>query len=126
MRILLIEPDNLAAGLYADALKKVGFQVNAAADAQSALHAMDKSIFDCLVLELDMILHNGFEFLYEFCSQDDWKNIPIIIHSSINPERFKNMLATWEELNVVEYLYKPTSTLKDLQGAVNGVLVNLS
>jgi DNA-binding response OmpR family regulator len=124
MNILLIEPDILAGKLYADAISKNTNDVKIALDAQSALHALDEISFECIVLELDLITHNGFEFIYEFCSQDDWKNIPIIIHSRINPEKFSNMLTRWDELNVIDFLYKPASTLKDLQVAVEAALVN--
>lgn len=124
MKILLIEPDLLAGKLYSDAISKNANDVRIVFDAQSALHALDEVSFDCIVLELDLISHNGFEFIYEFCSQDDWKNIPIIIHSCINPEKFSNMLTSWEELNVIDFLYKPASTLKDLQDAVKAAPVS--
>lgn len=124
MKILLIEPDLLAGKLYSDAISKNANDVRIVFDAQSALHALDEVSFDCIVLELDLISHNGFEFIYEFCSQDDWKNIPIIIHSCINPEKFSNMLTSWKELNVIDFLYKPASTLKDLQDAVKAAPVS--
>jgi DNA-binding response OmpR family regulator len=126
MTVLLIEPNILAGKLYASALQKISCEVKLASDGQSALYAMDKFNIQCVILELDMSAHNGFEFLYEFCSQEDWNKIPIVIHSSINPNLFVKMLTPWSDLNVIEYLYKPTSSLMDLQNSIKSVLVNLS
>lgn len=126
MKVLLIEPDILASKLYSSALEKIGCEVKMVSDGQSALYVMDECDIQCVILELDINAHNGFEFLYEFCSQEDWKNIPVIIHSSVNPNSFTKMLTPWSDLNVIEYLYKPASSLMDLQNSIKGVLVNLN
>lgn len=118
MRVLLVEEDIRAGKLYADALGTRGLEVQIVCSAQEALNALDKELPDCIVLELDLRLHNGFEFIYEFCSQDDWKNLPIIVHTSVPARRLENILVSWDELNVVDYLYKPTTTLIELQDSV--------
>lgn len=118
MRVLLIEQDKLAAQLYAEALGAKGFSVRVADTAQKALFALDEEIPSCIVLELELKRHNGFEFLYEFCSQDDWKHVPIIVHTNINPRRLEKFHVDWNELNVIEYLYKPKVKLSDLQNSV--------
>lgn len=118
MRVLLVEEDILAGKLYAEALSAKDLEVHIVYSAQQALNALDEKLPDCIVLELDLRMHNGFEFIYEFCSQDDWKNLPIIIHTSIPLRRLENRLVSWDELNVVDYLYKPTTTLTELQNSV--------
>lgn len=122
MKVLLIEQDKLGSRLYSDALKAKGCEVRIVATAQKALHALDAELPNCIVLELDLKLHNGFEFLYEFCSQDDWKHLPIVVHTSVPKRHFENSVVDWDELNVVDYLYKPDATLSDLQNAVVGAL----
>ena len=117
-KLLLIEPDQLSGGLYKDALEAVGYKVAVANSAQLALDELDKQIPDCILLEIDMIGHNGLEFLYEFCSHDDWAIVPVILHTGITPEKFEAMMVDWSELNVVEYLYKPQTSLNKMQIAV--------
>ena len=118
-KVLLIEPDLLSGRLYSEAIGVKGVSVNHVLNAQSALDALDNSLPDCIVLEVDMLNHNGLEFLYEFNSHKDWAETPIVIHSSINPERFKNMNLEWSEFGVAEYLYKGGSSLRELQEVVN-------
>ena len=122
MRVLLIEPETLSAQLYTEALEARGCGVTSVQTAQHALDALDNELPDCIVLELDMREHNGFEFLYEFSSHEDWNTIPIIVHSSVIPDRLHRMSIRWDELNVKEYLYKASSTLQDLQVAVSDVI----
>lgn len=117
-RLLLIEPDKLSGDLYKEALEAVGYNVVVADSAQLALDELDKQIPECILLEMDMVGHNGLEFLYEFCSHDDWMSVPIILHTSIVPDKFESMMVDWHDLNVVEYLYKPQTSLNILQQAV--------
>ena len=116
--VLLIEPDKLSARLYKGALSAKGHHVRTAHSSQGALNALDDSRPDVIVLELDIPGHNGLEFLYEFCSYEDWMDIPIIIHTSIPPQRFDKKIVNWAELNVREYIYKVSSNLAELQSVV--------
>lgn len=118
MTVLLIEPELLSAELYAGALRAADIEVRHVSSSQDALDELDARLPECIVLELDIRSHNGFEFLYEFCSQDDWSGVPIVVHTSILPERLSSMTVNWQELNVVDFLYKPQATLKDLQDSV--------
>ena len=122
MKVLLVEPDQLSASLYAEALKTIEVDVISVISTQAALDELDKNIPDCIVLELDIEDHNGFEFLYEFSSQADWSELPIIVHSNILPDRLESMVVGWKELGVMDYLYKPQATLKDLQTSVLSVV----
>lgn len=122
MTVLLIEPEIYSAELYTEALRAINANVRHVGSSQDALDALDSNLPDCIVLELDIRSHNGFEFLYEFCSQEDWAGVPIVIHTSILPDRLTSMLVKWEEFNVSEFLYKPQSTLKDLQDSVKAAI----
>lgn len=115
--ILLIEPDSYSADLYATALNTIGFKVAIVPSAQLALDKLDDKLYDGVILELDLKGHNGFEFLYEFNSHIDWSITPVLIHSNVNPDTLLRMVVGWDELGVVDYLYKARTTLKDLQVA---------
>lgn len=120
--LLIVEPDLLSGELYKDALATVGCEVRLVDSGQLALDELDESPPDCIVLEIDMVGHNGFEFLYEFCSHDDWAHIPIILHTGIMPDKFSSMMIDWRDLNVVEYLYKPQTSLHELQQSVKSLI----
>lgn len=113
--ILLIEPNTLLAQTYLKALQHAGYEVTHTGNAQHAVHIADKSTPDLIILELQLAVHGGVEFLHEFRSYTEWQHIPVIINTSIPPARLapvKNALA--KELGVRAILYKPRTTLKEL------------
>jgi DNA-binding response OmpR family regulator len=114
-RVLLIEPDRLLAGTYAEALTVAGHKVVACAGAQAAILAADQKRPDAIILELQLIEHSGLEFLYELRSYPEWQNIPVIIQSGVPPTEFSDGGSLLEsELNVKTYLYKPRTSLRQL------------
>lgn len=123
MNILLVEPDRLLARSYAQALQNDGHRVLCSPNAQQAIFAADELVPDLVVLELQLVSHSGIEFLYEFRSYPDWQNIPVVILSQVPPAEFvDNWQLLQEQLGVIEYLYKPHTTLAKLQKAVNVVI----
>lgn len=113
--ILLIEPDRVLAETYKHILESTGYKVIIAAGAQTAVSAADKIRPELVILELQLVEHSGIEFLYEFRSYDDWQNIPVLIHSQVPPSEFSDNLELLKnELNVVNYLYKPHTKLSKL------------
>lgn len=118
--VLIIEPDEASARLYASALEAVGCKTRVCFDTQTALLELDKQPAEVIVLELDIPWHNGFEFLYEFISYDDWVDIPFVVHTSVRLDLLDKMLVKWSELNVAVCLYKADTTLAKLQSAIRG------
>ena len=120
MKILLVEPDVLLAQTYTGALEHAGHEVNVAGTAQTAIHAADDTTPDLVVLEMQLVSHSGIEFLYEFRSYDDWRDVPVLALSQVPPGEF---MGTWEllqsELGVRKYLYKPRTTLAKLLKTVD-------
>lgn len=117
--VLLIEPNTLLARMYAGALSHEGHIVLPAADAQSAIHAADMHQPDVVVLELQLPLHNGIEFLHEFRSYPEWQPIPVIVNTMQPPARLQvGEPALRAQLGVRAVLYKPMSTLADICRAV--------
>jgi CheY-like chemotaxis protein len=114
MHILLIEPDRLQAGVYAQALQRNGHTVDHAVSAQGAVHLADETTPDVVVLELQLPGHNGIEFLYEFRSYYEWLHVPVIVHSFVPPHELAHAATLTKELNVVRTLYKPDTTLQSL------------
>lgn len=123
VRVLLIEPDTLLANTYRVALETAGYDVCVCTGAQQAIHAADTKKPDVVILELQLVGHNGVEFMYEFRSYADWQQIPLIIHTHVPASEFagsRDLLM--HELGVYEYLYKPQTTLRSLVRGVAAIV----
>lgn len=119
-RILLIEPDRILAETYRLALSAAGHEVSVCASAQAGVRAADASKPDLVIVEIQLVEHSGIEFLYEFRSYPDWQNIPVLIQSQVPPSEFSDSLELLKnELNVVNYLYKPQTNLRKLIQTIN-------
>lgn len=121
--ILLIEPDRVLGRVYATALSSVGWDVTVSHNAQDAIIMADNNRPDIVVCELHLVSHSGIEFLYEFRSYNDWQDVPVVIMSSVPLAEFagsKRGLSV--NLGVVEYLYKPNTSLRQLIRDVETIL----
>lgn len=116
--ILLVEPNDKIAGLIKQALEdNSSLRIYHANSAQDAIHVADEHAPDLVILELAIPRHNGYAFLHEFRSHSDWADVPVIIHSHLAREEAA-MAADWDNLGAVDYLYKPNTSLKQLNRAV--------
>lgn len=119
LHLLMIEPDVRAAAVYAAALENAQYEVVTVTTAQDAVTAADERQPDIVLLELQLVAHGGIEFLYEFRSYDDWREVPVIILSHVAPSTFEaSRDLLYKRLGVIEYLYKPRTSLRSLINAV--------
>lgn len=118
-KILLIEPDAALARTYMQALQHAGFMVAHASSAQDAIDAADHTSPDIVVLELQLAVHDGVEFLHELRSHAEWQSIPVIVNTNLTPQALAPVQgAIAGDLGVVEVLYKPRTTLQQLISSV--------
>lgn len=117
MHILLIEPDTILAQIYIQALEGAGYSVSYVMGADAAIHTADRKKPDIVILEMQLAGHSGVAFLQEFRSYADWLQIPIIIHTVIPLLELQRFSQALTEMGVVEQLYKPQTTLKQLINA---------
>ncbi len=122
--ILLIEPNTLLARSYMAALDHAGHKVTHALSAQAAIHAADRQLPDVVVLELQLPMHGGLEFLHEFRSYAEWQDVPVIINTALPPPiiaKVKSLLV--RDLGVGDVLYKPHATLQALLASIRELAV---
>jgi CheY-like chemotaxis protein len=117
MHVLCIEPDNVLGRTYTQALQHAGYSTAYAAAAQDAIDCADHQQPDLVVLELQMTGHDGIEFLHEFRSYPEWRDIPVIVNTTLAPTALEPVGAALAELGVVTCLYKPYTTLQQLLSA---------
>lgn len=118
MHVLLIEPDLILAKTYKKALERIGYAVSHEADAQSAINAADLQKPNVVLLEMQLAVHSGAAFLYEFRSYSDWFDVPVVLHTLIPTERLQPFERSLRELGVHDILYKPETTLQSLLSVV--------
>lgn len=120
-KILLVEPDQLIAKSTAMALSKNYSKVVIARTGQAAMDELDRNIFDLIVLEPQLGLHNGIELMYELRSYFEWQDLPVIIYSSNRAVTNEQFSEAWQLLGVSEVLYKPQAHINDLLSTIRQV-----
>ena len=119
-RILLVEPDSVLAETLCIQLALSGHSPLLAHDAQRAIEAMSARP-DLMVLEVQLINHNGLELLYELRSYPDLQDIPVIVYSFIS-ESAVRVSPDAARLNIAQYLYKPATSFARLAQAIEQTL----
>lgn len=121
-RVLLIEPNRVLARIYSKALEHQGHIIACARSAQQAIDAADEMRPDMVILELQMALHNGIEFLHEFRSYTEWQKVPVVVHTAFTPNALASVeVALKQDFGVKQCLYKPQTSLRQLAAVVHEV-----
>lgn len=125
MNILLVEPEKALAQTYVTYLTDQGHQVRMCQSAQQAISCCDESRPDIIVLELLLGGHNGVEFLYEFRSYPEWQSVPVLLLSMLAPHELLAYRKSLEQLGVSQCLYKPDTSLAQLEYAITSTVLAL-
>jgi len=99
-------------------LKLKNIQTETVSVADEAIKVADNNRPDAVITELSLRGHSGSEFLYEFRTYADWQDIHVIIYSSIKPTEELMNSKDWKLLNIADFLYKPTVSLRQLADVV--------
>jgi len=126
VNVLLIEPDKILGQTYRDALTGQNHSVDWVRSSQAAIGACDKQTPDLVIIELQLAMHNGVEFLYEFRSYKDLQTVPVIVISNVPPTLKAISTVLWDEIKIAAYHYKPLTRLADLINSVDKVLIGAS
>jgi DNA-binding response OmpR family regulator len=121
--VLLVEPDIILGKTYRDSLVASDHKVTWCRTAQAAIGSTEKLLPDIVVLELQLPMHNGIEFLYEFRSYHDLRHIPVVVLSQVQPAQRAISSVLWDQLGIVAYHYKPFTRLADLARTIDSVMV---
>lgn len=121
MRILLVEPDSSLAAIYATMLQAEGHIVDWVQSAQQATYKADENTPDMVILEIQLMQHNGIAFLHEFRSYTDWVNIPIVLHTVVPSQQLAPFRQALKEMGVTQMLYKPQTNLRQLLDVVQRI-----
>lgn len=111
IKILLAEDDKFISKAYQDGLGRAGFEVIAAYDGNEALNKIKSKKPNIILLDLIMPEKNGFEVLEEIKTDNDLKNIPIIILSNLGQS---SDIQRGRDLGANDYLIKSNFSIKEV------------
>ncbi len=101
--ILIIEDNEDLGGLYADFLRREGWSVELAVNAEDGLEMLDKNIYKLLMLDVMLPGKNGFEALTEIRKK---RNMPVMIISAKTDDESKIL---GMEIGADDYVEKSVS-----------------
>jgi CheY-like chemotaxis protein len=81
-RALLVDDDDLVRRVVRQVLQPLGWEVSEAENGQVAVHSLGVARPDVIILDLMMPKMDGFEFLDELRSRQDWQDIPVVVITS--------------------------------------------
>jgi len=102
-KILLAEDDKFLVRVMSDKLKRKDFDVILASDGVEAVNKIKSDKPDLVLLDLVMPNKSGFEVLEEIKTDEEFKDLPIIILSNLGQE---SDLSRAKQLGALDYLIK--------------------
>jgi CheY-like chemotaxis protein len=78
-RALLVDDDEVVRRVVRQVLQPLGWQVSEAENGQVAIKSLGTTRPDVIILDLMMPKMDGFEFLEELRSREDWQDIPVVV-----------------------------------------------
>jgi two-component system alkaline phosphatase synthesis response regulator PhoP len=111
MKILLVEDNVDLQKVYVEGLQMRGLQVSVAGDYEAALVLAKEEQPDVVLLDLLMPKMNGMEVLRTLKSNEQLKDIPVIVLTNITDAYFEHNA---RELGVVNFLIKADTPLDRL------------
>ena len=120
-KILILEDDKFLLKAYNIKLKREKFNVILATDGISGFELAEKEKPSLIILDLMLPKMNGFEFLKKIKSDEELKDIPIIVVSNLGQ---KDDYEKAIELGAKEFLIKTNYSLEKIIKKVNGYLQN--
>lgn len=107
--ILIVDDSPTVRKFVSVSLTIQGFTVVAACDGMDALEKLPSSDVDLVITDLNMPKMDGFELIKALRETPDYKNLPVIILSSLSDQVNKER---GEQLGVSSYVIKPFSLEK--------------
>ena len=100
--VLIVEDEPLIRELIADELHNHGYSVEVAQNGEEALHCLEQSRPDVIVLDLMLPVMHGWDFIERYGQRTAGGVIPIVVVSAA-----KAVPRSYEALGVCRFLAKP-------------------
>jgi len=114
--ILIVEDDFYFVKAYSLKLEKEGVNVASVGDGEAATEFLKKNKKpDMIILDLMLPKKNGFEVLKEIKSNNEWKNIPLVILSNLGQEED---IKKGKEMGALDYIVKADTSIEEAIGRI--------
>lgn len=80
--ILIVDPDRIYTQALCRYFEHKGYTVSIAHTAQLGVQRADEKQPDAVIIEADLPRHNALEFIYEFRSYSEWRDVPVLLLTS--------------------------------------------
>lgn len=107
--VLVVDDSPTVRKFVSVSLEMQGFEVTTASDGMDALEKLPGRKFDLVITDLNMPMMDGFEFIRSLRENSDFRELPVIILSSLSDGANKEQGA---KLGVSSYVVKPFSLEK--------------
>ncbi len=107
--VLVIDDSATVRKFVSVSLEMQGFEVTTAKDGMDALEQLPKRKFDLVITDLNMPTMDGFEFIRTLRETPEFKDLPVIILTSLSDQTNKQH---GTDLGVTSYVVKPFSLEK--------------
>lgn len=118
--VLIIEDDQQTVTILQFILQQAGYVVKVASNGYDGLHHVSNYSFDLILLDINMPMMNGFEFLERFQQMEDVEKCPVIMLTVRND---KSSIVKAKKLGADQYIVKPVekdSLLKKIEVSIGG------
>ncbi|MGD0590171.1 MAG: response regulator [Bacteroidota bacterium] len=105
--VLVVDDSATVRKFVAASLNMKGLRVVTAGDGMEALERMPSEKFDLIILDINMPEMDGFEFMRTLREAPEYRDIPIIVLSSMTDLKDKDLAM---ESGALAFLEKPLST----------------
>ena len=103
-RVLLVEDNEFNQQVALEFLERLGARATLAADGQDALAAVERQLFDLVLMDLQMPVMDGYEATRRIHAQPAWERLPVVaLTAHALPEERQRCL----DLGMVDCLVKP-------------------
>lgn len=118
-KVLVVEDDSFLQGLEVSKLHKEGYEVSSASTGDEGMEKIFESDLDLILLDLILPKFDGFDILKKVKSEENLKNIPVIVFSNLSEEKD---IKKAKELGAIDFMVKSNFTLDELVEHINKIL----
>jgi len=118
-RVLVVEDDGRTRKMLRTRLEKQGWTVIESENGRVALECMAEGLPDLILLDLMMPEMDGFQFVDQIRTREDWRSVPIIVITAKDlDEEDRQRLNGYVEGILQKGAYKPEELLREVRDAV--------
>lgn len=117
-RVLIVEDDLSLQNVYKTLLTRENFDVVGVTTVEQAKAVSKNSMFDCILLGVMLAGgQNGFDFLEYICKDGRYKQVPILVLTSLKQEQ-----SSAKQLGVTEWLVKSDVSAQEIVDKVKAAV----